>query len=83
MEAHEEKIHFYFEQEIGWIIANLSHGSNTVVHALVFDRSENHIEFSPTILKFLQRSLVSTKPAAVINALYFTANAMAESDTVC
>ena len=31
-------------------------------------------------MNFLQRSITSTKPARLTNALYFTANAMAESD---
>ena len=71
---------FYLEQEVGWITVSLALGSNSVVHAILYDRFDTDAqEPSQIVLSFLHRSLTSPWPASVTNALYFTANAMSES----
>ena len=76
------KIKYYFEQEIGWILVNLAHGSNEVVHSLLYDRYDPQGESnvpSEVIVQFLRKSISSEVPARSVIGLWFTANACAES----
>ena len=53
------------------------------MHAILYDHFDAETkEPSQAVLTFLHRSLTSVAPASIINALYFTANAMSESRDV-
>ena len=55
-----KKVQYYFEQEIGWILVNLAHGSNEVVHSLLYDvydpQGESSVP-SEVIVQFLRQSI--------------------------
>ena len=85
---------YYFEQEVGWIAANLANSTPDVVNNLFYDyfttdaaavtanSSQAQRLPSQEVLQWLRRALTSPMRASKLTGLWLTSNAIAENKDV-